>query len=209
MTTEAGHPNGSCDLRHGRRAVALLALCAALVLGGCSGGSDDEPSSADSPSGSASPSASSSTRAASDSPTRARPPRAPKPVRGPAGQKRFAKHVMALWGYALRNNDARALVALSAPGKKCQGCRPFATSLRQREKAGWYVDFAGVDVHKVTVKKVDDNVYAKAKVDIPESDSYNADGSFRNTNRAHRDATFEVLMHRGDKRFQLLAFTVS
>jgi hypothetical protein len=209
MTTGAGHLHSSFDSRRGGPALALVALCAALVLGGCSSGSDDEPSSADSPSASASPSASTSTRAASDRPSKATPPRAPKPTRGPAGQKRFAQHVMALWGYALRNNDPRALVALSAPGQKCRGCKPFAASLRKREKAGWYVDFAGVDVHRVTVKKVDDNVYAKATVDIPESDSYNADGSFRNTNKAHPGATFEVLMHRGDKRFQLLAFTVS
>lgn len=209
MTTGAGHLRSSFHSRSGSRAAVGLALCAALVLGGCSGGSDDEPSSSKSSSASASPTASTSTKAATDRPTRARPPETPKPTRGPAGQKRFAKYVMALWGYALRSNDARALVALSAPGEKCQGCKALTTSLHQRKQAGWHVDFAGVDVRKLTVKKVDDNVYAKAKVDIPESDSYNADGTFRNTNRAHPGATFEVLMHRGAKRFQLLSFTVS
>lgn len=209
MTTGAGHLRSSFHSRSGSRAAVGLALCAALVLGGCSGGSDDEPSSSKSSSASASPTASTSTRAATDRPTRARPPAAPKPTRGPAGQKRFAKYVMALWGYALRSNDGRALVALSAPGEKCQGCKALTTSLHQRKQAGWHVDFAGVDVRKLSVKKVGDNVYAKAKVDIPESESYNADGTFRNTNRAHPGATFEVLMHRGAKRFQLLSFTVS
>ncbi len=185
-----------------------LALCATLALGGCSSGSDKSSGSATS---SASPSASTTTRAvtASKSPTRTRPPAAPAPTRGPAGQKKFARYVMLLWGYALRTNDAAALTALSAPGEKCQGCKVFAASLKKRKKQGWYVDFPGVTVRKVTVKPVDDNVYAKATVDVPRSDSYNSDGSFRNTNQAHRGATFEVLMHRGAKRFQLLAFTVS
>jgi hypothetical protein len=116
---------------------------------------------------------------------------------------------MDLWGYALRTDDARALVALSAPGRTCRGCAVFADSMATRKKQGWYVDFPGLRVHAVTVKPVDDNVYAKASVDVPQSDSYDFDGSFRNTNRAHRGATFEVLMHRGTKRFQLLAFTVS
>lgn len=116
---------------------------------------------------------------------------------------------MDLWGYALRTDDARALVALSAPGKKCQGCAVFAASMTKRKQHGWYVDLAALRVRAVTVKQVTDNVYAKALVDVPQSDSYNVDGSFRNTNRPHPGATFEVLMHRGKNRYQLLAFTVS
>lgn len=206
MTTGAEHRRNS-----GTTALAATALCLALALSGCSGGGSADEKASRGASSSASPSASTTTKAAtaSSSPAGQRPPKAPAPTRGPVGQKRFARHVMALWGYALRTDDAAALVALSAPGKKCQGCPVFAASMKKRKKQGWYVDFPGVRVHAVTVKPVDDNVYAKAKVDVPQSDSYDADGSFRNTNRAHPGATFEVLMHRGKKRFQLLAFTVS
>ena len=216
MTT-AGHPRGSGTTTPGRCLVPCLGRCLALglalALAGCSGNGsgEDRGSGGSSASSSASPSASSTTEAAtaSSSPTRERPPKAPAPARGPAGQKRFARHMMDLWGYALRTDDARALVALSAPGSPCRGCTAFATSMQKRRKQGWYVDFPGVRVRTVTVRPVDGNVYARAKVDVPQSDSYDTDGSFRNTNAAHRGATFEVLMHRGKKRFQLLAFTVS
>ncbi len=184
MTTGAGHLRSSFHSRSGSRAAVGLALCAALVLGGCSGGSDDEPSSSKSSSASASPTASTSTRPATDRPTRARPPAAPKPTRGPAGQKRFAKLRHGAVGLRAAQQRRAARWSRSArPARSARGARRSTTSLHQRKQAGWHVDFAGVDVRKLTVKKVDDNVYAKAKVDIPESDSYNADGSFRNTNR--------------------------
>jgi hypothetical protein len=209
MTTGAGHQQTSRHSRRGSRTLVVLALCATVALGGCSGGSDPSSASSRSASASASPSASSTTEAATASPTAARPPRAPKPTRGPAGQRKFARHVMAVWAYALRTDDAKPLVALSPQAKKCEGCKAFATSMKKRKKAGWYVALTGLDVRKITLKKVDDNVYARASVNVPQSDSYNSDGSFRNTNKAHRGATFEVLMHRGAKHFQLLAFTVS
>jgi hypothetical protein len=50
---------------------------------------------------------------------------------------------------------------------------------------------------------------ASATVDIPESDSFNTDGTFRNTNPAHPGATFTVQMRYTGKQYQLLAFSVS
>ena len=97
-----------------------------------------------------------------------------------------------------------------SPGKKqCRGCKGYAKSLQQRRKRGWAVDFPGLSVHKVTAKKVGENAYVKAIVDIPASDTYNRDGTFRNTNKAHNGAAFEMLVHFKKKGYQLLAFTVS
>ncbi len=64
-------------------------------------------------------------------------------------------------------------------------------------------------MHKITASKVGDNAYVRAVVDIPESDSYNSDGSYRNTSKQHNGAIFEVLMHFKKKHYRLLAFTVS
>ena len=116
---------------------------------------------------------------------------------------------MRLWGYGLRTNDAKPLVALSPPKKPCEGCKAFAKSLKQRHHQGWSVDFPGLKVHKITASKVGDNAYVRAVVDIPESDSYNSDGSYRNTSKQHNGAIFEVLMHFKKKHYRLLAFTVS
>jgi hypothetical protein len=138
-----------------------------------------------------------------------RVPAAPQAKRGKAGQKVFGRYVMGLWGYGLRTNNPRPLVSLSPPKKPCQGCKAWSTSLQQRRRQGWYVDFPGLKVHKVTTTKVGDNVYVRATVDIPQSDSYNRDGTFRNTNKAHNGAKFEMLVHLKKKRYQLLAFTVS
>ena len=116
---------------------------------------------------------------------------------------------MALWGYGLRTNDPRPLVALSPRKKPCEGCKAWTTSLRQRRKQGWYVDLPALRIHKVVASKVGGNTYVRATVDIPQSDSYNRDGTFRNTNKAHNGAKFEMLLQFKNKHYQLLAFTVS
>lgn len=204
MTTGPAHLRTS----HLGRALPLL-VCALLVVSGCSGGSDasDKKSASPSPSSSASPSP--SPTSASPKPKPEAPPAAPKAKQGKAGQKAFARYVMQLWGYGLRNNDARPLVSLSPKKKPCRGCKDYAKSLQQRRKHGWAVNFPGVRVHKLTTAKVDGGTYVKAAVDIPASDTYNRDGSFRNTNKAHNGAAFEMLVHFDKKRYQLLAFTVS
>jgi hypothetical protein len=205
MTIGPAHPRTSRT----SRLLLPLVLCASLAVTGCSGGSDDSDKDKAEPSPSSGASASPSPTTASPKPAPEKPPAAPKAKRGKAGQKVFARHVMRLWGYGLRTNDAKPLVSLSPGKKQCRGCKGYARSLQQRRKHGWSVDFPGVSVHKVTVKKVGDDAYVKAKVDIPESDTYNRDGSFRNTNKAHNGAAFEMLVHFKKNRYQLLAFTVS
>ncbi len=117
---------------------------------------------------------------------------------------------MALWAYALRTDDAAPLTALGPTTTPCRGCRSLATTMRQRRRQGWSVDFGGLRVRAVQlVQQGGGRTVARAKVDIPRSSSYNADGSFRNTNPAHPGATFEVLMGYTHQRYRLLAFTVS
>lgn len=116
---------------------------------------------------------------------------------------------MDLWGYALRTNDTRPLLALR-PGKKaCDGCQEFARELAGRKKQGWSVDFPGVDVRAIRVVRARDSVLARATVDLPESDSFNDDGSYRNTSPAHTGARFDVRMRLTKAGYTLLSFTVT
>jgi hypothetical protein len=209
MTTGPAHPRTSHLLRGMPLLVCAVLVCVMLVVSACSGGSDasDKKSASPSPSSSASPSSSSTS--ASPTAKREAPAVEPKAKRGKAGQKAFARYVMRLWGYGLRNNDAKPLVSLSPKKKPCRGCKDYARSLQQRRKRGWTVDFPGVTVHKLTTAKVQGDTYVKAVVDIPASNTYNRDGSFRNTNKAHNGAAFEMLLHFEKLGYQLLAFTVS
>jgi hypothetical protein len=208
MTT--GARLGRSTLR--ARGTLVVAVCAGLTLAGCGGGSSDG---ADHPA-SASSSAAATTGSPTGSPTSATPspvietaPPLPPATRGKAGRKRFARHVMDLWAYALRTDDARPLVALG-PGKRpCEGCARFASSLAQRRKQGWSVDLPGLTVHTVRVQTIGGQSNATATVDIPQSDSYNSDGSYRNTSAAHRGATFQVRMRYTKSGYQLLSFTVA
>ena len=45
-------------------------------------------------------------------------------------------------------------------------------------------------------------------IDIPESDTYFYDGTFRSTNPAHDDATFLVRMRKAADRYVLVSFTL-
>ncbi len=181
----------------------VAGLAAGLLLTGCSSGAD-EPSPSPSQSASTSPSPSGGLSSAADT-----APPAPRAVAGPAGQKAFARHVMDLWGYALRTNDARPLTRLG--GKKaCVGCAALSTELARRKKQGWVVDFAGLKVRKVTVAgKPGAEHVVRSTVDIPESDSYNTDGSYRNTSPAHAGSTFVVRLRYADRRYRLVSFSVS
>jgi hypothetical protein len=185
------------------RSSLAAALVAGLVLAGCSSGSDGS-STADTQS----PATSSLARPSASATTEA-PPRAPRPAPGPAGQKAFARHVMDLWSYALRTNDARPLTSLGGR-PSCGGCASLSRELARRERQGWVVDFAGLDVHTVALATAQGRVrVARVSVTIPASDSYNTDGTFRNTNPAHAGATFVVRMRYADKRYRLVSFTVS
>ena len=123
---------------------------------------------------------------------------------------------MKVWGYTLRTDDPRPLTRLGPPGSPCRGCTDLARELRKRRKQGWAVHFPGVVVRTIKVTrrhakgaKKGKQADAMAKVDIPRSDSYNADGTFRNTNPAHPHASFDVRMRYTPKGYRLLSFSVS
>lgn len=179
----------------------VATLVVGLLVTGCSSADDESsPSSSPTPSGSTSRSPSAKTDA---------PPPAPRAAPGPVGQKAFARHVMDLWGYALRTNDSRPLTKLG--GKKaCGGCSALGQELARRKKQAWVVDFTGLRVRTVTLQKQSGPEHvARSTVDIPQSDSYNADGTFRNTSPPHAGSTFVVRMRYADKHYRLVSFTVS
>jgi hypothetical protein len=210
----------TCGPRPGRhtsclRPAAALVTAVVLLVSGCSGGSGDgsgdKPRAGRSVSPSASPSASSTTPSSAEV-----APTPPPARRGQKGERAFARYVTKVWGYTLRTNDPRPLTRLSPHGEPCRGCGDLARELRKRRTQGWAVRFPGVAVGSVKVTrapgkagKAGKEAVAVAKVDIPRSGSYNADGSFRNTNRAHPHATFEVLMRYTPTGYRLLSFTVS
>jgi hypothetical protein len=136
------------------------------------------------------------------------PPPAPAPAKGADGQRAFARHVIDLWGFALRTNDVKPLVALGR-GTPCGGCAALQRELARRASQGWAVDFAGAQLRRMKLTKQGTVQVARATVDIPESDSFNTDGTYRNTNPAHPGATFEVQMRLAGGRYRLVAFTVS
>ena len=187
-----------------RRLAAAPVVVLALLLAGCSesdgGGSQDPPATA---SAAASPS--------SSAPSREPPPALPAAARskGRAGKRVFARHVMDVWGYALRTNDARPLTALGSKRKPCGGCGAFARTLASRRTQGWAVDFPGLRVRSLEVSASGGQAVARARVDVPQSDSYNDDGSFRNTSPAHKGASFVVRMRYAGKGYRLVSFTVS
>jgi hypothetical protein len=187
------------------RPVLAAMLTAGVLLTGCSDGS---PSAAGTPS--ASPSATASSAAPSPVPTVDPAPAAPALVhsRRAAGQQAFARHVMDLWGYALRTDDPKPLAATAAGKQACGGCAPLARALASRRRHGWTVDFPGVTVRRVRLAAQGGDRVARATVDIPASDSYTTDGTFRNTSPAHKGATFVVRMRYVRTQWRLVSFTV-
>jgi hypothetical protein len=205
MTTPAGRARTS----------ALLAGCLVVlvVLGGCTddpGARGESTARVSDPSGptSGTPEGSTAPRQPDATATTEAPPAAPKASRDARGQRAFARHVMDLWGYALRTNDAGPLTAAGPGPRPCDGCRPFARELAARERQGWSVDFPGLDVHRVRLGSQRGAVLARAVVDIPASDAYNADGSYRSSNPPHPGAHFEVRMRYAERGYRLLSFTV-
>jgi len=185
-----------------RPALAAM-LSAGVLLTGCSDGSP--PATGSQPS----PAAASSSAAPNPVPVVQPAPAAPGAVRSrkAAGQQAFARHVMDLWGYALRTDDARPLVATRA-AHACGGCAPLARELASRRRQGWTVDFPGVTVRRVRLAAQGGDRMARATVDIPASDSYTTDGTFRNTSPAHQGATFVVRMRYVRAQWRLVSFTV-
>ncbi len=205
----AGVRRGTTRLRLG-----VAALCVvALVSGGCS---DDDPSAtaASDPgetnsSSEESPSESPSTMETAD--PKPLKPKEPKFRSGKKGQKAFTRYIVDGWGYSLITNDPSVLI--DASGKKaCRGCGSLRKELKQREKEGWYVDFPGAKVRKISFSSRGDVREATAVVDIPGSRSFFEDGTFRNDNEAHRSAKFlidfEAKGKNKKRHWELVAFSV-
>lgn len=200
-----------------RCAVATTALLLAATVAGCSDEAEPAASSPSGPTASESDSPGSVSEVGADaspSPTTAatpEPPKAPKAKASQAGRRAFAEFVVDRWGYTLRTNDAGALTELSPKSGLCDGCAELKAELRKRKKEGWYVDFPGAKVVKVDVAPGDaPGVHvAKARINVPASESYFEDGELRNENKARKGATFEVRMRLDGKRYSLLAFRVS
>jgi hypothetical protein len=195
--------------RRAPRGTAVALLAAALTAGGCSGTADD-PEAAPSPSTSVSTSPPSSPSTDATSEPEVEAPQPPKARRGPAGQEAFARHVMESWVWALRHNDASPLLEASASSKRpCVGCVPLDKELRKRTKEGWYVDLPGISVQRTRMQPEGEVVVATSRVDIPASDSYYDDDSYRSTSPAHDDATFTVRMKYTQRGYVLESFTVA
>jgi hypothetical protein len=190
------------------RVAAVVALLAAPTLGGCTGSGTPEDVPVTASSGS-SPSVATSTGPSPAAASESETPAPPKARKGPAGQKAFARFVMDAWSWALRTNDASPLLDVSPSRRQpCDGCRALSRELAGRAKQGWYVDFPGLDVERTRLRRAGDTVVAVSRVSIPESDSYNDDGSYRSTSPAHEDATFTVTMRSTEAGYSLVSFRV-
>lgn len=200
-----------------RRSAAVVAT--ALVVGSCSGdaeppapatGTSDSGTASTSPSPTPSESPEASATAETGPPEPPAMPRPPRPRPGPEGQRAFAEHVVAAWAWSLQANDAAPLLAASrSPARPCSGCRELARELRDRDREGWYVDLPPIGLGGTRLRRDGEEVVASTRVDIPESDTYFYDGSFRSTSPPHEDATFEVRMRRTDDRYVLVSFTLA
>jgi hypothetical protein len=192
----------------------MMLMVTLTACGGDDGGDPDaEPT--DDASASASPSPSATESAAEETAETVEEafplPKPPKAADTPAARTAFTEFVVARWGYALATNEAEAVAELSPEGSPCKGCPELEKELRKRSKEGWNVDFPGAEVNKVTVKPAGPprTFDAVATIDIPESQSYFEDGTFRNENKAFDDAEFAVQMRWNGKRYLLLSYTLS
>ena len=170
------------------------------LLSGCSGGAPAAGDDAPSASPSAAPSPAPSVEPAPSAPAAAH-------SRTPAGQRAFARYVMELWAYALRTNDPKPLAATSRGRSPCDGCARLAEELASRRTQGWAVDFAGLHVRRIALTAQGGDRVARARVDVPASDSYNDDGTFRNTSPAHKGAEFLVQMRYVRSQWRLVGFS--
>lgn len=190
------------------RAITAGVLTIGLLASGCSG--TEQP--AASPSPSSTPTAAASAETGAETSAETGPSTAPAPEPPPAtndssGREAFARYVLQAWIYSLNTNDAQALLDISG-AEPCEGCAELAAELESRRKAGWYVGLEGVRVTRVDLTGRGRSARAVMSVAIPESTTYNEDGSYRSSNPAHPRSTFEVAMAREGERFRLVAFSL-
>jgi hypothetical protein len=191
----------------------VVATTLLLVLSACSGDDGDEPekssdgSSASTDEASTSPSASASPVDESSP----EPPSPPKAADSKQARTAFLRFVIDSWGYALRHNDPSPVVGLSPSRKQpCAGCAELQSELAKRRKQGWYVDFPGADIGRITFGPGPEpgTFAAAAAIDIPATLSFFDDGSVRNTSEEHPNSSFELLARRDGKEFTLLGFRI-
>ena len=196
------------------RAFVAGCLALGLLLSGCSG--PDELRSAPAASAHRSPEASGSPSGPSSAvPSSAGPSAATAAAPGPPpatddrrGRLAFAEYVLEAWIHALNTNDPAPLLAVSGRGP-CDGCSDLAGELRKRDRQGWHVVLEGVRVSATDVSsRSGRTTRVVLSVEIPESASYNDDGSFRNTNPAHSGSRFAVEMTHVGGRFRLDSFSL-
>lgn len=187
------------------KAAAAAGLVLGLLLSACSGATDSDADASSSPSTATSPSP---TPVPEESATpEARAPQPPPAKNDRRGQTAFAKYVLQAWIYALNTNDPAALLDVSG-ARPCGGCAELVKELEKRDRQGWYVQLEGVRVTAVQVEPSRGSTRVVLSVAIPESDTFNADGSFRSTNPAHPRSKFEVTMAPTRNRFRLVSFSL-
>lgn len=193
-----------------RAIVPALLGAGSLLLGACSG--DDADAAAEPGETPATPASVSAT--VSPSPT-ASPdpdrPSEPKFAPGRRGKRAFVDYVVAGWGYGLQTNDPSVL--LDASGKRaCRGCDTYRDELEQRAKENWYVQFPGATVRRATFRADGPVEVGRLVVEIPASQSFFEDGTFRNDNKAYKRARFLIDLRadgQGERRrWTLLAFSI-
>lgn len=195
--------------------MALALSVVLLLLGGCGGDGaseeDGEPADQE-PVAAATPGPSSPTSGPPERPVPTLPTGADALADDRSGRAAFAEHVVDTWVYAIATNDPEPLLALSAPGQACGGCRPFARELRQRSEQGWFVALDQVLVTDVAAPRraaPRSPVQVTVTLDIPATYALNDDRSYRSANPSHQDASFEVEMAWRRGGFVLLAYTLT
>ncbi len=193
------------------RAIAAGCLALGLLLSACSGSTEPEQAAGPasrSPEASSTPGgAVSGSPVGSATPPTATVPEPPRAADDRRGRTAFAEYVLQAWIYALNTNDPAPLLEVSGP-KPCTGCAQLARELKSREKQGWYVALQGVRVSSTEVTTSARTARVVMAVQIPESASYNEDGTFRSTNPAHPRSRFAVEMTRKGSGFRLESFSL-
>ena len=186
------------------RAITAGVLTIGLLVSGCSG--TEQPAASPSPPSTPTVAPSAET-GAETGPSTAPASEPPPATNDSSGREAFARYVLQAWIYSLNTNDAKALLDVSG-AKPCEGCAELAAELESRREAGWYVALEGVRVTRVDLTGRGRSARAVMSVAIPESSTYNEDGSYRSSNPAHPRSTFEVAMAREGERFRLVAFSL-
>lgn len=197
----------------GRRHLAALATASLLLAVAACSGPGEEPGSSSSasvsPAGTPSTTPSANASPVVETPAVPDAPEPPETSKGRGGQKQFVEFVMAAWSWSLRSNDATPLLEVSLGKDPCRGCTPLRKELESRDADGWYVDFPGLHVDRIRLRPAGRDTVARARVDIPQSDTLHEDGSYRSTNPAHDDATFSVRIRLVKGDYRLVSFGVS